>query len=45
MVDDNDAFLELLGHLRTVEGIDKIEALPYLGLTKQTYDWGVGGNA
>lgn len=45
VVDDNDAFLELLGHLRTVDGIDKIEALPYLGLTKQTYDWGVGGNA
>ena len=28
--------------IRTMDGVMSVETLPYLGITKQTYDWGVG---
>ncbi len=37
-----DAFVDNLNHIRTIEGIETVEAIPYLEITKQTYDWGVG---
>lgn len=38
---DSDTFVEHLNHIRTIDGIDRVETFPYLGITKQTYDWGV----
>lgn len=42
VVPDGEAFVDLLAHLRALDGVTNIEALQYLGLSKQTYDWGVG---
>jgi len=42
VVNDGDAFVDLLDELRAVDGVASVEAFQYLGLTKQTYDWGVG---
>ena len=39
---DADTFVTHVNHIRTMEGIESVETLPYLGITKQTYDWGVG---
>jgi len=39
---DNDAFVELCGAIRAIDGVTSLEASPYLGIAKQTYDWGVG---
>ncbi|MEL7155377.1 MAG: Lrp/AsnC family transcriptional regulator [Actinomycetota bacterium] len=39
---DGDAFVAHLNHIRTIEGVSQVETIPYLGITKQTYDWGVG---
>jgi len=38
---DAESFVELTNQLRTISGVDSVELLPYLGITKQTYDWGV----
>jgi len=42
VVDDNESFVDLLSRWRAVDGIASIEVFNYLGLMKQTYDWGVG---
>lgn len=39
---DSDTFVDHLNEIRTVDGIESVETIPYLGITKQTYDWGVG---
>ena len=39
---DSDAFVELTNTIRTLPGVESVETLPYLGITKETYDWGVG---
>ena len=39
---DADAFVELSNEIRIAHGVESVEQLPYLGITKQTYDWGVG---
>lgn len=39
---DSDAFIEVGNVIRAIDGVSGIEAMPYLGITKQTYDWGVG---
>ncbi len=40
--EDTDTFVELLNAIRKIAGITSVEVIPYLGLTKQTFDWGVG---
>ncbi len=39
---DSDAFIEVSNAIRAIDGVNGAEAMPYLGITKQTYDWGVG---
>ncbi len=39
---DGDTFIAHVNRIRTMDGIESVETLPYLGITKQTYDWGVG---
>ncbi len=39
---DSEAFVELTNTIRTLPGVESVETLPYMGITKQTYDWGVG---
>ncbi len=37
---DDDHLLEILQHLRTIEGVAATEAFVYLKTCKQTYSWG-----
>ncbi|MEM7095760.1 MAG: AsnC family transcriptional regulator [Actinomycetota bacterium] len=37
-----DDFVEVSNAIRTLAGVETVELLPYLGITKETYDWGVG---
>ena len=39
---DGETFIAHVNRIRTMDGIESVETLPYLGITKQTYDWGVG---
>ena len=39
---DGDTFVAHVNRIRTMDGIESVDTLPYLGITKQTYDWGVG---
>ena len=39
---DGDTFVGHVNMIRTMDGIESVDTLPYLGITKQTYDWGVG---
>jgi Lrp/AsnC family transcriptional regulator for asnA, asnC and gidA len=39
---DGDTFIAHVNRIRTMDGVESVETLPYLGITKQTYDWGVG---
>lgn len=39
---DSDAFVDLTNTIRALDGVESVETLPYMGITKQTYDWGVG---
>lgn len=39
---DTEAFVELSNGIRTISGVETVDLMPYLGITKQTYDWGVG---
>ncbi|MCY3785443.1 MAG: AsnC family transcriptional regulator [bacterium] len=39
---DGDTFVSHVNDIRTMDGVMSVETLPYLGITKQTYDWGVG---
>jgi Lrp/AsnC family transcriptional regulator for asnA, asnC and gidA len=38
--EDNEHLLDLLNRIRDVTGVESVEALTYLKLMKQTYDWG-----
>jgi len=38
---DREAFIETLNAIRMIDGVTAVEAMPYLGITKQIYDWGV----
>lgn len=39
---DGDAFVEISNAIRLMDGVSGVEVMSYLGITKQTYDWGVG---
>lgn len=39
---DGDAFVDVSNSIRTMDGVSGVEVMSYLGITKQTYDWGVG---
>lgn len=39
---DSAAFIDVTNIFRTLPGVASVELLPYLEITKQTYDWGVG---
>lgn len=39
---NRDEFIEVSNAVRLLPGVDTVEVLPYLGITKETYDWGVG---
>lgn len=39
---DAEAFVKLTNQIRTIPGVESVDLMPYLGITKQTYDWGVG---
>jgi len=39
---DSDAFLEISNAVRNLEDVSSVEVMSYLGIIKQTYDWGVG---
>ncbi len=39
---DHAALVDLLATVRAIDGVHTVETLTYLGLVKQTYDWGVG---
>ncbi len=39
---DAETFIDDLNEIRGLDGVQSVEAMPYLGITKQTYDWGVG---
>ena len=38
---DNDHLLEVIGDLRSLDGVSSTETFTYLRLTKQTYAWGL----
>jgi len=37
-----DGFIDVCNAVRMMPGVETVEVLPYLGITKETYDWGVG---
>lgn len=39
---NREEFIEVSNAVRLLPGVDTVEVLPYLGITKETYDWGVG---
>lgn len=39
---DGEAFVDISNTIRTMESVQSVEVMSYLGITKQTYDWGVG---
>lgn len=39
---NREEFIEVSNAVRLLPGVDSVEVLPYLGITKETYDWGVG---
>lgn len=39
---DSDSFVVLTNDIRMLDGVESVDLMPYLGITKQTYDWGVG---
>ncbi len=39
---DRDEFTAVSNDIRSMEFVRSVEVMPYLGITKQTYDWGVG---
>ena len=38
--ENNEHLLDLLNRVRSLQDVGAVEALPYLKLVKQTYDWG-----
>ena len=39
---DRESFVGVSNAIRTMDGVAGVEVMSYLGITKQTYDWGVG---
>jgi Lrp/AsnC family transcriptional regulator for asnA, asnC and gidA len=39
---NTDTFIDTVNSIRTTDGVETVEVMTYLGITKQTYDWGVG---
>lgn len=39
---DQATFVDLTNEFRSMPAVSSVELLPYLGIVKQTYDWGVG---
>lgn len=39
---DLDTFVDRVNDIRSIKGVSAVETISYLGITKQTYDWGVG---
>lgn len=39
---NGEAFVEVSNQIRTMNDVSGVEVMSYLGITKQTYDWGVG---
>lgn len=39
---DDESFIDVTNIIRMMDGVTRVESLPYLAITKQTYDWGVG---
>ncbi len=39
---NSDSFIEVSNSIRDLRGVQGVEIMSYLGITKQTYDWGVG---
>lgn len=39
---NNDSFVDVTNTIRMMDGVSHVESMPYLAITKQTYDWGVG---
>ncbi|MGI9646617.1 MAG: Lrp/AsnC family transcriptional regulator [Ilumatobacteraceae bacterium] len=42
---DGDTLVDVVNRVRTSPGVATVEMLTYLGITKQTYNWGVGAEA
>lgn len=42
VVRDADGLVDVSNTMRMIDGVRSIEVMSYIGLTKQTYDWGVG---
>jgi Lrp/AsnC family transcriptional regulator for asnA, asnC and gidA len=43
--EDDDRLLDLVGRIRSVDGVESTESFVYLGLRKQTYAWGTRSGA
>lgn len=39
---DDESFIDVTNIIRMIDGVTRVESMPYLAITKQTYDWGVG---
>ncbi len=39
---DTDTFVDCLTHIKQIPGLQSMDTMSYLDITKQTYDWGVG---
>ena len=39
---DGEAFVEVSNTIRMMDDVSGVEVMSYLGITKETYDWGVG---
>lgn len=42
VVRNGDELIDVSDTIRMMENVTSLEVMSYLGLTKQTYDWGVG---
>ena len=38
---DRDTFIDVSTDVRSLPGVEAVEVLPYLGVVKESYDWGV----
>ena len=38
---NREEFIDVSNAVRLLPGVDTVEVIPYLGITKETYDWGV----
>ncbi len=42
---DAETLIDVVNRIRTSDGVATVETIPYLGITKQTYNWGAGTGA